>query len=147
MCCVSLRYFASGEYFHSLEYQFRISKKAISYTVEKVAVAIFKILGETYLKTPNTTDEWVKISQKFKERWNFPHEIGGVDGKHIVLQQPKSSGSHYRNYKGTDSIILLAMVGPECEFLFLDVGMNGRNSDGGNWSEPFEEWFREKQTH
>ena len=55
--------------------------------------------------------------------------------ENIVLQQPKSSGSHYQNYKGTDSIILLAMVGPENEFLFVDVGMNGRNSDGGNWSQ------------
>ena len=50
MCCVALRYFASGESFHSLEYQFRISRKAISYIVEQVAAAIIKILGETYLK-------------------------------------------------------------------------------------------------
>ena len=27
------------------------------------------------------------------------------------------------------------MIGPEYEFLFVDVGMNGRNSDGGNWSQ------------
>ena len=94
MCCVALRYFASGESFHSLEYQFRISGKAISYIVELAVAAIIKILGETYLKTPNTTDEWVKILRKFKERWNFPNGLGGVDGKHIVLQQPKSSGLH-----------------------------------------------------
>ena len=49
-----------------------------------------------------------------------------------MLQQPKSSGSYYRNYKGTDSIILLAMVGAEYEFLFVDARINGRNSDGGN---------------
>ena len=53
-----------------------------------------------------------------------------------MLQQPKSSGSRYPNYKGTDGVILLTMVGPEYEFLFVDVGMNGRNSDGGNWSQP-----------
>ena len=47
-----------------------------------------------------------------------------VNDKHIVLQQPKSSGSHYRNYKGIDSITLLTMVGPEYEFLFVDVGIN-----------------------
>ena len=28
MCCVALRYFASGESFRSLEYQFRISRKS-----------------------------------------------------------------------------------------------------------------------
>ena len=50
MCCVALRYFASGESFHSLEYQFRIIRKLISYIVEQVAAAIIKILGETYLK-------------------------------------------------------------------------------------------------
>ena len=128
MFSVPLRYFASGEFFRSLEYQFRISRKAISYIVEQVAASIIKFLGETYLKTPNSTDEWVKISGKFKERWNFPNGLGGVDGKHIVLQQPKSSGLHYRNYKGTDSIILLAMAGPEYEFLFADVGMKGREA-------------------
>ena len=135
MCCLVLRYFASGESSHSLEYQFRFSRKAISYIVEQVAAAIITILGDTYLKTLNTTDEWIKISRKFKERWNFRNGLGGVDGKHILLQQPKSSGSHYRNYKGTNSIILLAMVGPEYEFLFVDVGINGRNSDGGNSSQ------------
>ena len=34
--------------------------------------------------------------------------------------------------KGTDSIILMAAVGPKYEFLFADVEMNGRNSDGDN---------------
>ena len=66
MCCAALRYFASGESFRSLEYQFRISRKAISCIVEQVAAAIIKILGEAYLKTSNTTDEWVKILQSLK---------------------------------------------------------------------------------
>ena len=57
----------SSESFHSLEYQFWISRKAISYIVEQVAAATIKILGETYLKTLNTTDQWVKVSQKFKK--------------------------------------------------------------------------------
>ena len=100
-------------------------------------MAIIKILGKTYLNTPTTTDEWLKILQNFKKRWNFPNGIGAVDGKHIILKQPKNSGSHYRNYKGTDSTILFAIVSPEYEFLFADVGMNGRNSDGGNWSQVF----------
>ena len=44
MCCEALRYFASGESFCSLEYQFRISRKAILYIVEQVAAVIIKIL-------------------------------------------------------------------------------------------------------
>lgn len=60
--------------------------------------------------------------------------IGAVARQQIVLEQPANSGSHYRIYKGTDSIIWMAVIGPEYKFLFADVGMNGRNSDGGNWS-------------
>ena len=63
MCGVALKYFVNGESFRSLDYQFQISRKAISYIVEQVAAAaITKILGETYLKTLNTADEWVKKS-------------------------------------------------------------------------------------
>ena len=51
------------------------------------------------------------------------------------MQQPDDSGSHYRNYKETDSIVLMVMVGPEYEFLYVDVGANGRNSDGGIWDQ------------
>ena len=101
MCCVALRYFASGESFRSLDYQFQINRKAISYIVEQVPAAIIKILGETYLEKPNTAEESVKILRKFKERWNFPNGLGGVDGKHTVLQQPKSSVSHQSRLKNS----------------------------------------------
>ncbi|XP_057290188.1 uncharacterized protein LOC130612865 [Hydractinia symbiolongicarpus] len=135
MCCITLRYLASGESFRSLEYQFRISKKAISYIVQEVCSAIAKTLGKNNFKTPETTEEWMEIAKKFYHQWNFSNGLGGVDGKHIAIQQPKNSGSDYRNYKGSDSVILMGMIGPEYEFLFADVGMNCRNSDGGNWSQ------------
>ena len=64
MCCVTLRYLASGKSFRSLEYQFRITKKAISYIVQEVSLAIIKTLGKEYLKTPNTTEEWINIAEK-----------------------------------------------------------------------------------
>ena len=65
---------------------------------------------------------------------NIPNCLGAIDGKHIVMVQPSHSGFHYRNYKGSDSIVLLAVVGPNYEFLYADVGANGRMSDGGIWN-------------
>ena len=89
-CCLFLRYVGSGETFRSLEYQFRVSRQSIARIVERVAEAIIKELQDEYL-------------------WNFLNTIGAIDdAKQTVLEQPKNSGSHYRNYKGTDSIILMA---------------------------------------
>ena len=38
----------------------------------------------------------------------------------------------------------MGVIGPEYEFLVADVGMNGRMSDGGNWSR---NEFQKEKTH
>ena len=48
--------------------------------------------------------------------------------------QPFNSGCHDRNCKGTESIISLVMIGPGYEFLYVDVDVNGCNSDERVWS-------------
>lgn len=78
---------------------------------------------------PATEEDWLATESGFHQR--FPHCIGAIDGKHVVLQAPINSGSEYYNYKKSFSIVLLALVNNNYCFMFADVGCQGRISDGG----------------
>lgn len=80
---------------------------------------------------PATEEEWFEVARGFELRWNFPHCLGAIDGKHVSIRKPPHSGSFYHNYKKFCSIVLMAVVNANYEFIMVDAGVNGRVSDGG----------------
>lgn len=80
---------------------------------------------------PSTESEWEGIAEKFNELWQFPNCVGAVDGKHVQIVKPAHGGSVFYNYKGTHSIILMGVANAEYQLIYVDVGRNGRFSDGG----------------
>lgn len=73
----------------------------------------------------------MKTGQSFEDKWNFPNCGGAIDGKHIRIRCPPKSGSYYYNYKKFFSTVLMAVVNADYEFIYVDIGTNGRVSDGG----------------
>ena len=88
---------------------------------------ILEEIQQEYLICPTDPEEWRRIEEKFRNRWNVPHAAGARDGKHIAMEKLKKSGSEYFNYKGYFS--LLALVDPEYKFLWVTVGASGSSSD------------------
>ena len=93
------------------------------------SVTLIKVASS--LQVPQSEKDWKEIANEFAERWNFSNCIGAMDGKHIAIRPPPNTGSYYFNYKGFFSIVLLAVVDADYQFTYIDVGCNGRISDGG----------------
>ncbi|KAG7473964.1 hypothetical protein MATL_G00101450 [Megalops atlanticus] len=109
---------------------FRVGVTTVAYIVPDVARAIWNCLVEEFMAVP-TKEEWRSITAEFQWRWNFPLCCGAIDGKHVALIAPAHSGSQFHNYKGTFSIVLLAVVDAQYCFRVIDVGGYRRTSDGG----------------
>ena len=107
----------------------RVGKETIHKFVPDVARAIVDEYAAEVISLPTTNEGWLEVAGDFEARWNLPHCLGAFDGKHIRIQKPKNSGSLYFNYKQFFSVVLMAVVDSKYQFLWIDVGGVGHQSD------------------
>ena len=114
-------YLASGDSINGLATRFRLGNSTVQEIIKNTCDAIWEELAPTELKPP-TAEDWQRIESRFAQRWNFPNCVGALDGKHIVIQAPNNSGSMFYNYKGTFSVMLMALVDADYKFTYVDIG-------------------------
>ncbi|KAK0142027.1 Protein ALP1-like [Merluccius polli] len=105
---ICLRYLATGDSFRTIAFSYRVGHSTVAGIVSEVSRAIWDCLVA-----------------------EFPNCVASLDGKHVQIQAPNNTGSQFFNYKGTFSIVLLAVVDAKYCFRLIDVGNYGRASDGG----------------
>ena len=132
---VTLRFLTTGDAQSTIAASFRMSPSTITGIISEMCEALWISLKERgFLDVPSNKREWKAIAKEFASKWNFPHALGAIDGKHVVMQAPSNSVSEYFNYKKTHSIVLLAVCNANYEFLMVDIGDSGRQSDGSVYS-------------
>ncbi|XP_049959534.1 uncharacterized protein LOC126476887 [Schistocerca serialis cubense] len=123
-------FLATGDSFKTISFSYRLGKSTVGAIVHDTSIAVIDLLLEEVMPVLNE-EKWNAISEEFWTKWQFPNCIGSLDAKHVTIQAPNNSGSLYWNYKKTYYIVLLALVDPCYNFIAIDVGAYGKNSDGG----------------
>lgn len=67
----------------SIAFAYRVSRSTVVNTVPRVCEAIWDAL-QSEMMQPSAA-RWLEVSREFEEKWNFPHCIGALDGKHVVI--------------------------------------------------------------
>ena len=60
----------------------------MSRTVSETSEAIIQALLQDYMSPPETEKQWKNIAQEFGDLWLFPHVVGAIDGKYVVIEPP-----------------------------------------------------------
>ena len=85
----ALKLVSSGDSQLSISASYHMSATVIGRIIDKTYSVIWDVLtGKGFVTPPSNVQEWRKISHSFEEKWNFPHALGAIDGKHIVMQAP-----------------------------------------------------------
>ena len=115
----------------TISFSYRVGHSTVSGIIDITCEALWNVLLSEYVQRPSTPAEWRRIGEGFEHIWNFLHCVGAIDGKHVIMQAPARSSSTFYNYKGTHSVVLMAVCDAHYCFTIIDVGDAGRHSDGG----------------
>ena len=126
---VTLRHLATGDSYTTLQYGFRVASLTIEKFVPEVCDTITRAYRDQVMRCPTLPEDWLLIESVFRWRWNYPHAVGALDGRHIPIRCLQGRGSLFRNSKGFHFIVLLALVDGDYKLKWVDVGAAGSTSD------------------
>nr|XP_037285860.1 protein ALP1-like [Rhipicephalus microplus] len=128
---MTLRFLANGDTFRSLSFNFLTGRSTAGEIVRETTAVLWHVLQPLYMKFPQTTGEWKRIAADMEEFWNFPNCLGSIDGKHVIIECPRNTGSRNLNYKKTFSVVFLAVCDAHYRFTYVDMGHFGGEGDSG----------------
>lgn len=106
-----------------------MSKASVCKIIKETCQSIIDNLSKTFIKTPDTEQDWREIARKFGINRQFKQCTGCLDSKHVRICKPNLGCSKYFNYKRYHSIHLFALVDSEYNFMYVRIGDQGSIPD------------------
>ena len=107
--CSRHRYLAVGGSIKTVAESYRVAPCTATGIIYEVCEALYRRLAPLHLRSP-TVEDWRSAAADFAGLWQLPNCIGAIDGKHVAVEKPSSTGTLYYNYKGLCSVVLLAVA-------------------------------------
>ena len=86
---VTLRHLATGDSHTTLQYAFRVASPTIEKFVLEVCDDITRAYRDQVIRCHTLPEDWLLVESVFHRRWNFPHALGALDGRHISIRCPQ----------------------------------------------------------
>ena len=118
---LTIRYLATGLSFAQLSQTWLLGESTCRFIINQVLSAMWLSLQPIYMPTP-TKETWLNNAKVFQDRWNLPFCVGALDGKHVIVDAPKNSGSEFFSYKKQFSVVLMAIADGNYKFTAVDIG-------------------------
>lgn len=80
------RFLAAGDSMSSMTYQYLVGLSTVSNIIATTCKVIWEQLCPLVLPPQLLEDDWRSIAEDFEDMWDFPHCIGAIDGKHVLIQ-------------------------------------------------------------
>ena len=111
---------------------FGVGDSTVRGIVVEVCNVIIKYIWDDVICFPKSAGGFKKPIEEFERFWQFPYCFGAIDGCHLPIKCPlggQESAKEYHNFKNFYSIVLMAIVGSDYQFLWASCGIPGNTHD------------------
>ena len=126
---LALRFFATGDFCYSVRDSHGVSKASVHNCINRVTQALSDVYFGEVVSWPRSETARQRIAGDFFRKYRFPAVCGALDGTLIPIMTPSENEWQFVDRKGSHSLNVLAIAGPDYQFYAVNANWPGSVHD------------------
>lgn len=122
---LALRFYATGDFCYSVGDCHGISKSSVHSCVKKVTEVLNEVYFSEVVSWPSSENDRNRIASEFYGLCRFPAVCGAIDGTLINIMSPSENEFQFVDRKGSHSLNVMAIAGPDYRFYGINANWPG----------------------